>query len=135
MSKTELLGTLDLLILRTLEVQAGHGIESPGDSNRSRRTLGQGRVAFSGSIDSRKRASPRRVATSPGRRIKNAADRQCRHSRELDRWARIVLAVTRVCKRAVARRGSVRAVTSARIRELAGVVAGFTVLTLVATCR
>jgi len=104
MSRTELLkGTLDLLILRTLEVDPGHGIRIA--ERLERITGGTFQVKAGSLFPALHRLEEEGFIrgewqTSPqGRRIKAYVLTPEGHrqlTRELDQWARIVLAVTQV---------------------------------------
>jgi transcriptional regulator len=104
MSKTELLkGTLDLLILRTLELEPRHGIRIA--DRIAQITSGTFQVKAGSLFPALHRLEQEGfiegawTTTAEGRRVKayalTAAGR-LQLDRELDQWARIVLAVTQV---------------------------------------
>ena len=104
MSKTELLkGTLDLLILRTLELEPRHGLRIA--DRIAQITSGTFQVKAGSLFPALHRLEESGfikgswTTTSDGRRVKvyglTAAGRP-QLDRELDQWARIVLAVTQV---------------------------------------
>ena len=104
MSKTELLkGTLDLLILRTLELGPRHGIRI---AERLEQTTGGTFQVKPGSLfpalhrlEEQGFIAGEWSTSAEGRRIRAYALTPEGHrqlTRELDQWARVVLAVTQV---------------------------------------
>jgi transcriptional regulator len=104
MSKTELLkGTLDLLILRTLELEPRHGLRIADRIEQI--TSGTFQVKAGSLFPALHRLEHEGfiegawTTTSEGKRVKayslTAAGR-LQLDRELDQWARIVLAITQV---------------------------------------
>lgn len=104
MARTELLkGTLDLLVLRTLELEPRHGIRIA--DRIAQITSGTFQVAPGSLFPALHRLEAEGFiqgswsTSSEGRRVKSyaitAAGRR-QLDRELDQWARIVLAVTQV---------------------------------------
>lgn len=104
MSKTDLLkGTLDLLILRTLELEPRHGIRI---AERIEQITGGTFQVKAGSLFPALHRLEQRgfirgswQTSSEGRRVKAyelTAEGRRQLNRELDQWARIVLAVTQV---------------------------------------
>src|SRR5262245_30459893 len=104
MSQTELLkGTLDLLILRTLELAPRHGIDI---ADRIAQVTGGTFVVKAGSLfpalhrlEERGFIRGRWTTSAAGRRVKMCeltAEGRRQLTHELDQWARVVLGVTQV---------------------------------------
>ena len=104
MSRTELLkGTLDLLILRTLELEPRHGLRIA--DRIAQITSGTFQVKAGSLFPALHRLEQEGfiqgawTTTAEGRRVKSyslTSAGRLQLDRELDQWARIVLAVTQV---------------------------------------
>jgi PadR family transcriptional regulator len=104
MSRTELLkGTLDLLILRTLELEPRHGLRIA--DRIAQITAGTFQVKAGSLFPALHRLEQEGfihgawTTTAEGRRVKSyslTSAGRLQLDRELDQWARIVLAVTQV---------------------------------------